>query len=214
MKKNENGFVAVVSTIVVVVALSLAGYYFVKNKDKENKVEEKTEINSTSSIQSNLSTTTIKSDVQPVVSENKDVAVGNLKITKTLQSSGKNCGSVLDKHILVESDKRTGEEIMSLKCLSDAILTCSPAYLEYTGRDTGKYEVYGLNGKNCTISATADNGIKKCEVPLNIISDLQKYSVEKKKPIEDLIILISVSMAFGGGKNSETGESFKISCTK
>lgn len=216
MKNTQSGFVGMVLIIFIAVAAVGAGTYVYKHKmgsevsvtsgvpnensdQPENKLlVEKTLPTAITSPAGVVATVATKNNQEPIPASMK----------------GQNCGSILDKRILLEADQRTIEETRSLECLSEAILSCTSAYLTITGEYTGKYQVFNKTGGNCIISSTNGDMVQKCEVPIKLISSLREYSIEKKEPIENLVVPISFAMAFEGGKDIRTGEEFKLSCQK
>lgn len=145
-------------------------------------------------------------------STNKVTTPSSNKITQTNKTI-KNCGSLLGTH-LWKTEPRTNGDTVALKCMSDAILTCSPATLTITGSDGGSYEVYGNNGANCTIGSTTSAGKNKCDIPNSMISELQTYAIKNSQPIEDILSPISFALAFKGGTDTATGKPFSLSCEK
>ncbi len=211
MKNTQKGFIGILVIILIAVAAigGVAYVYTHKNTPQTLTVPNTPTENS----DKNNEEVTPKNTPSPVVTASTTVTTKVVVTTPApiTVSTGQNCGTVLDAHVLFQSDKRTSAETQALGCISKAILSCSSASLNVTGDDTGKYEVFNKNGENCVIGSTF-GGNRKCEVPVKVISDLEKYAVREKQPIEDLIAPISLLLGFGETKNVETGETIKISC--
>lgn len=216
MKKTKSGFIGIVLIISIVVMAIGGGTYVYIHKgssgvsvveDLPNKNSD--EVENKIPTEKTLSTTITSPTVVTATITTKTNPASNPVV-----ATGQNCGSILVKHLLVESQKRTYEETKSIKCISEAILNCSPANLVVTGDDNGKYQVFNKTGENCVIGSTVGGKGQKCEVPIKLIASLQKYSIEEKEPIENLILPISFAIAFEGGKDTKTGEEFKLLCQK
>lgn len=203
MKNKQNGFIGIALIILVALAVVGGGTYFYAHTYEKEAPKELDQVVATST--SSTATSTSSSTTTTVVNTNKPSPTSGLK--------GSSCGTVLDTHIFAESDKRTSAEIKALTCISNAAISCTPAYLDVTGKDSGSYQVLSRSGENCSI-ATTFGGYKKCEVPVKVIADLKEYAITEKEPIEGLIVVINLLMAFEGGKDVKTGEEIKISCQK
>jgi hypothetical protein len=191
MKNTYRGFSGIMLIILVaLVAIGVGGYFYMH---KVTSIEE----------------VSLENVTDQTATTSPSVTSSTTVVTTTVK--GKSCGTVVDTHVFVESEKRTAAEISALTCISNAAIQCTPAYLDVTGNDAGSYQVLSRNGENCSI-ATTFGEYKRCEVPVTLIADLEKYAIKEKEPIEDLITVVNLLMAFGEGKNIETGESIKLSC--
>jgi len=216
MKNSQNGFVGIALIILIaVVAIGGGTYIYIHKGGSEVSAVQDVSNENSAEIENKISA---KKTSSPITTSpttvTATVTTKTNPVSAPMVATGQNCGSILDRRILLEADKRTVEETKSLGCLSEAILSCSSAYLTITGEYTGKYQVFNKTGNNCIISSTNGDMVQKCEVPIKLIFSLQEYSIEKKEPIENLVVPISFAMAFEGGKDIRTGEEFKLSCQK
>lgn len=200
--------------VIIIIALTAIGggtYVYIHKNNSETTAVQNEIVENTKELENEITTTKVSSS--PTKTEAKTTVTAKV-ITESVPKvilRGKNCGGISDLHLLVESDKRTAEEIESLGCFSDAILNCSSAFLNLTGEDASTYQVFNKNGQNCVIGTTFGGNVK-CDMPLSVISDLEKYSIEEKEPIENLIVPVSFIIGFKEAKNIKTGEAIKITC--
>ncbi|MES2409428.1 MAG: hypothetical protein V4509_03980 [Patescibacteria group bacterium] len=197
MKNKQQGSVGIIIIILIALAAIGGGAYIYTQKDvSKTVIAENTQIEN-----SEKATTT-----QAIVVPKKVVTT-----TITSQTSGQDCGTILDSHIAFEGDKRTIEETKALGCFSNKILSCTPGSLTVSGHDAGKYIVFNKDKENCVIGITFNKN-KKCEIPLKVISDLETYSKEENEPIENLVLPINILIVFEKMNNMKTGEPINVSC--
>jgi hypothetical protein len=134
MKNTKNGYIGIVLTVLITAVAIGAGIYTYKNKSISEvsmlQNESKENFNQTEGELTEGKAPSSKNNSSPIST-----------------TTNKNCGSILDKHLLAESEKRTYEETKSLGCISGAILSCSPANLTVTGDYNGKFQIFSKTGK-------------------------------------------------------------------
>ncbi len=214
MKNTQSGFIGVALMILIaVVAIGGGAYVYTHKQSSEIFLDQEASVENSNKPENRV--TDEKKDSSPVVPPpvivTTKVAV-NSKPETVSAFTGQNCGGILDKHLLAEVDKRTAQETKALECLSRAILDCSLTSLSVTGDGASMYQIFGKKGDNCVIGSTAAGKGQKCGVPIKLINSLQKYSIEKKESIENIIIPITFAMAFKGGEDISTGEKFTLAC--
>jgi len=215
MKNKQRGFIGIIAIVIIALAVIGGGaYVYTQNSVPKATVFETIPTDNPEKIVDNKmpeKATTTKVVVAPKVAVNTTVTTNNTTVTSGI--SGQDCGTIVDSHILFEVDKRTVAETNALKCLSKQVLSCSPAYLNVTGEDAGKYIVFNKSNENCVIGITFNEPEnKKCEIPVEFISSLEKYSKEEGEPIEDLIIPLNLLIAFEKANDTRTGEVINVSC--
>ncbi len=134
------------------------------------------------------------------------------KTTSTKEiSKVTDCGTITEKEF--NADKRTNAVTKKLTCFSTSVLDCSPATINLNiSNSKSTYQVYSKDWLNCPISLKQDNNTRKCNIPVQQISDLEKYAKTAKEPIENLIIPISLLISFWSWITTDTGEKIEISC--
>jgi len=198
MKNLQKGFVA--SALLVIIALLVigGGVYVYEKKSKTPAVVD------TGTQQSN------QNQQQTNTQNQKPVTKTDLKPQP--QITNLDCGTVLGENLFAKPENRSVSEKNSLECFAKAIFSCQTASLKVSGNDDGVFEIVKKEGGNCVIKSKASE-MKQCAVPMDVIVDLKTYAETQNLFIGDVIAPLSFMIAFEQGKNNQTGEPIKLSCT-
>lgn len=126
-------------------------------------------------------------------SSSNEVALSNESLNVNVDQSSiieesliKDCGSVVESHVFVETSKLTSTEKESLGCMSQSLVDCQVAKINFKGTSGDiNYEILEKNDKNCEFSVLFTQQLNKpktlrnCNVPISLINYTQ-YTLKVK----------------------------------
>jgi hypothetical protein len=177
---------------------------------------------STEQSQNTTNTQSASSVSNKIVSTSTPNVTVPTKVTSVTQinpssvASVQNCGAVISTDLYTQSgnNSMSAQEGTSLKCASQAFLSCSPATFAFTGADGGSYKITGQSGSYCPITQKVDtsSSMKTCNIPMSFITEIAQAALKVNQTDK---VFATVPLLFSGAPmtDTQTGQNITINCS-